>query len=100
PPPETVALPLHGALPISYRAYDFATRQSGAAFDCAAGPVNASPNNTGARQLPPARPAWLWYPYADTDRFPELNPTDRNNTGRTRSEEHTSELQSRENLVC
>jgi cytochrome c len=43
-----------------YRAYDFATGQSGPAFDCAGGVVNHSPNNTGLTQLPPAIPATLW----------------------------------------
>ncbi len=45
-----------------YVDYDFATGQSGARFDCQA-PVNDSPNNTGARTLPPARPAWIHYAY-------------------------------------
>jgi glucose/arabinose dehydrogenase len=43
-----------------YRAYDFATRQSGPAFDCAGGVVNNSPNNTGNTRLPPAIPATVW----------------------------------------
>ncbi len=54
-----------------YIDYDFATGQSGAAFDCAA-PVNASPNNTGLTNLPPAIPADVYY-YAGTESaFPEL----------------------------
>ncbi len=44
----------------AYRDYDFATGASGPAFDCAA-PVNASPRNTGARALPPAVAADIWY---------------------------------------
>ena len=36
-------------------------------------PVNNSPNNTGPVNLPPARPAWLWYPYDSSVEFPELN---------------------------
>ncbi|WP_371655624.1 MULTISPECIES: ThuA domain-containing protein [unclassified Streptomyces] len=43
-----------------YVAYDFATRTSGAAFDCAA-PKNTSPYNTGLVDLPPAQPAWIPY---------------------------------------
>jgi cytochrome c len=35
-------------------------------------PVNTSPRNTGAKQLPPAQPALLWYPYGPSDQFPEL----------------------------
>jgi cytochrome c len=45
-----------------YVAYDFQSGQSGAPFDCRA-PVNDSPHNTGARTLPPARPAWVSYSY-------------------------------------
>jgi cytochrome c len=48
-----------------YVAFDFATNQSGAPFDCAA-LVNASPGNTGARNLPPARPAWASYSYGNS----------------------------------
>ena len=40
--------------------YDFATKTSGAAFDCAA-PKNTSPHNTGLVDLPPAQPAWIPY---------------------------------------
>jgi cytochrome c len=40
--------------------YDFATTQSGAAFDCAA-PKNLSPHNTGLTDLPPVQPAWIPY---------------------------------------
>ncbi|MGH3875623.1 MAG: ThuA domain-containing protein [Actinophytocola sp.] len=40
--------------------YDFATGQSGAAFDCAA-PKNESPHNTGLVDLPPVQPAWIPY---------------------------------------
>ena len=54
-----------------YVDYDFATGQSGAAFDCSA-PTNDSPNNTGAEDLPAARPAWIWYPYGASAEFPEL----------------------------
>lgn len=44
----------------AYVDYDFATRASGAAFDCAA-PKNTSPHNTGLTDLPPAQPAWIPY---------------------------------------
>jgi cytochrome c len=33
-------------------------------------PVNRSPNNTGLNDLPPARPAFIWYPYAASPDFP------------------------------
>jgi glucose/arabinose dehydrogenase/type 1 glutamine amidotransferase/PKD repeat protein len=52
--------------------YDFTTGTSGQAYDCAGGPVNDSPNNTGLAKLPPARPAWLAYPYRVSDEWPEL----------------------------
>ncbi|WP_030588811.1 ThuA domain-containing protein [Streptomyces anulatus] len=43
-----------------YIDYDFATKASGAAFDCAA-PKNESPHNTGLVDLPPAEAAWIPY---------------------------------------
>jgi glucose/arabinose dehydrogenase len=55
----------------AYRDYDFAGEESGGLFDATL-PINDSPNNTGARVLPPARPAMIWYPYAATPRFPTL----------------------------
>ncbi|TQS18651.1 ThuA domain-containing protein [Microbispora sp. KK1-11] len=56
-----------------YIDYNFATKQSGAAFNCAA-PVNDSPNNTGLTNLPPVIPATIWYHYAaDANNFPELS---------------------------
>lgn len=54
-----------------YHRHDFATGQSGAAQD-PAHPVNDSPNNTGPAELPPARPAWIYYPYSPSARFPVL----------------------------
>ncbi|HVK58118.1 MAG TPA: PQQ-dependent sugar dehydrogenase [Candidatus Kapabacteria bacterium] len=54
-----------------YHAYDFETKTPGAAFDPAK-PINLSPNNTGLKELPPAQPAWLAYPYSPSVRFPAL----------------------------
>lgn len=54
-----------------YLKYNFATKESGALFD-AAKPINDSPNNTGIRELPPAQPAFIWYPPGPSTRFPEL----------------------------
>ncbi|RZQ64444.1 DUF1080 domain-containing protein [Amycolatopsis suaedae] len=45
---------------VPYIDYDFATGQSGAAFDCAA-PKNTSPHNTGLVDLPPVQKAWIPY---------------------------------------
>jgi len=55
-----------------YIDYDFATGISGSPFNPAA-PVNNSPNNTGSQNLPPAKPAWIWYPYGSSANFPELD---------------------------
>lgn len=54
-----------------YRAYDYATGKSGPAFD-PAHPINDSRNNTGLRELPPAQPAFIWYPYGPSPDFPEV----------------------------
>jgi hypothetical protein len=61
----------------AYRRWDYATGKTGDAFDAKA-PVNDSRNNTGITTLPPAQPAFIWYPYADTPDFPQLG-----NGGRT-----------------
>jgi len=55
-----------------YFKYNFATGQSGAAFNCDEGPVNSSPNNTGLTQLPPAIEAEIWYNYAGNPDFREI----------------------------
>jgi cytochrome c len=52
-----------------YRNYNFTTKQLFDFFDPKR-PENTSPNNTGARILPPPQPAMIWYPYERTDRFP------------------------------
>ncbi len=44
----------------AYVDYDFATKESGAEFDCAA-LKNTSPHNTGLTDLPPAQEAWIPY---------------------------------------
>jgi glucose/arabinose dehydrogenase/cytochrome c551/c552 len=54
-----------------YRQFDYATGKSGNLFD-PAHPVNDSRNNTGLKDLPPAQPAFIWYPYAASPDFPEL----------------------------
>ncbi|HEY0273598.1 MAG TPA: ThuA domain-containing protein, partial [Chitinophaga sp.] len=54
-----------------YRRYDYGTGQSGEFFD-PAHPVNDSRNNTGLRDLPPAQPAFIWYPYGPSPDFPQL----------------------------
>ena len=54
-----------------YHEYDYTTGKSGPAFD-AAKPVNNSINNTGLTELPPAQPAFIWYPYAASPDFPQM----------------------------
>ncbi len=54
-----------------YREYDYATGKVGDAFD-PAHPVNHSRNNTGLVDLPPAQPAFIWYPYDRSPDFWEL----------------------------
>ncbi len=60
-----------------YHEYDFASGKSGITFDPQK-PVNNSRNNTGLHDLPPAQPAFIWYPYANSDNFPSIG-----NGGRT-----------------
>ncbi|HTI12413.1 MAG TPA: PQQ-dependent sugar dehydrogenase [Puia sp.] len=55
----------------AYHIHDYATNVNGAAFD-PAHPVNDSRNNTGLRDLPPAQPAFVWYPYAESPDFPQV----------------------------
>lgn len=52
----------------AYMDYDFATKTSGAAFDCAA-PKNTSRHNTGLVDLPPAQAAWIPYDGASVPEF-------------------------------
>jgi cytochrome c len=55
----------------AYHEFDFATKSVGALFDPNK-PVNTSPNNTGAKELPPARKAMIWYPYDRSNEFPDV----------------------------
>nr|WP_068886910.1 ThuA domain-containing protein [Pedobacter panaciterrae] len=55
----------------AYKEYDFATKKVGNFFDVN-GPENNSPNNTGAKILPPAQKAMVWYPYNRSEEFPAL----------------------------
>ena len=61
----------------AYRAFDFETGKSGDYFDPAR-PVNASRNNTGMQNLPPAQPAFIWYPYDASPDFPQVGTGGRN----------------------
>jgi glucose/arabinose dehydrogenase/cytochrome c551/c552 len=61
----------------AYHAYHYATGESGPAFNPEK-PENHSRNNTGLTDLPPARPAFIWYPYAHSPEFPEVGTGGRN----------------------
>ena len=55
----------------AYNEYDFGTGASGERFDPSA-PINSSRNNTGITKLPPAQPAFIWYPYSASLDFPQV----------------------------
>ena len=61
----------------AYRQFDYTTGKSGAPFD-PQHPVNDSRNNTGLRELPPAQPAFIWYPYGASNDFPQVGTGGRN----------------------
>ena len=69
--------PLFIANNIPYHQYDYATGTTGPLFD-AAKPVNASRNNTGIRELPPAQSAFIYYPYGPSKEFPQVKTGGRN----------------------
>ncbi len=54
-----------------YHEYNYATGAFGAAFDPQK-PLNHSRNNTGLTELPPAQPAFIWYPYGESKDFPQV----------------------------
>ncbi len=60
-----------------YVSYDYSNGQSGTAFDPEK-PVNDSRNNTGLRELPPAMPAYVYYPYTESGDFPQVGAGGRN----------------------
>jgi cytochrome c len=63
-----------------YTDYDFATEALGEAFDTA-NVINDSPNNTGLQKLPAPQKAFIWYPYANSEEFPEVGSSGRSATG-------------------
>ena len=60
-----------------YVDYDYETGESGITFDPQK-PINDSKNNTGLRELPPAKGAYIYYPYVDSKEFPEVGSGGRN----------------------
>ncbi len=61
----------------AYAKYDFERKTIGPRHDPLS-PMNTSPNNTGIRELPPAQPAFIWYPYAESPDFPLVGTGGRN----------------------
>jgi cytochrome c len=54
-----------------YADHDYVTGKTGAMYDPKE-PRNISPTNTGSQLLPPVQPAWIYYPYAGSEKFPML----------------------------
>jgi len=62
----------------AYRKFDFATQTASDNPFNPKGVVNESPDNTGARELPPAQPAFIYYPYDESKEFPLTGSGGRN----------------------
>ncbi|RIJ77775.1 DUF1349 domain-containing protein, partial [Nakamurella silvestris] len=56
----------------AYKRWNFATLTSGTAYECATGPINDSPHNTGLTTLPPAIAADIYYHYSPGNDWPEI----------------------------
>jgi len=61
----------------AYNEYNYETGESGPEYDPAK-PMNTSRNNTGLTELPPAMPAYIYYPYDDSQAFPQTATGGRN----------------------
>lgn len=61
----------------AYHQYNYTNGSAGPVFDPAR-PLNNSRNNTGLQELPPAQPAFIWYPYAASPDFPQAGTGGRN----------------------
>ena len=64
----------------AYPYYDFFKDQPQQPKDVSK-PTNLSVNNTGLRELPPAQPAFISYPYGISEKFPEVGSGARSATG-------------------
>ncbi|MES2476058.1 MAG: PQQ-dependent sugar dehydrogenase [Verrucomicrobiota bacterium] len=60
-----------------YAIVDFATGKPGRMTDPAT-PKNTGSRNSGLVDLPPAQPAFIWYPYGDSKEFPVMGKGGRN----------------------
>ncbi|MEY2600624.1 MAG: hypothetical protein RLZZ142_2883 [Verrucomicrobiota bacterium] len=63
--------PLFVGANFPYHRYDFASKSIGDPHDPSQ-PINRSVNNTGRKELPPAQPAWIYWPYEESPEFPSL----------------------------
>src|SRR5690606_39571083 len=94
PPPASSTLSLHDALPISRRAVKISSAARAAptrrGSSCVPPPPGITPTDTSGSPSTAVPSATI----TSQDRASSKPPP------RARSEEHTSELQSRENLVC
>jgi cytochrome c len=63
--------PLFVGANFAYAKYDFEAQKIGELHDPAK-PRNLSVNNTGLKELPPAQPAFIYWPYEDSKEFPML----------------------------
>jgi cytochrome c len=60
----------------AYHRWDYSTGTTGPLYDAAA-PINESRNSSGLRALPAARPAFIWYPYGESQDFPQVGKSGR-----------------------
>ncbi|AHM61426.1 PKD domain-containing protein [Flammeovirgaceae bacterium 311] len=65
---------------LPYKSYDYETGTNGEPYDPES-IINSSPNNTGLRELPPAQPALIAYPYQVSDEWPILGSAARSAVG-------------------
>ncbi len=61
----------------AYYDYDYSTGETGAQFNPEK-PINDSENNSGLTELPPAMPAYIYYPYVESKEFPQVETGGRN----------------------
>lgn len=61
----------------AYKEFDYETGETGIQFDPEK-PLNNSRNNTGLVELPKAMPAYVFYPYVDSQEFPQVSTGGRN----------------------
>jgi cytochrome c len=64
----------------AYPHFDYAANKAGEKKDPTK-PINNSPNNTGLTELPPMAPAFIYYPYGVSEKFPVLGSGARSATG-------------------